>query len=99
MTRPQGAVLGSNHPSTLNSRGNLAAAYRDVGRAAEAIALFEQTLEGRETILGANYPDTVNSRINLAAAYREGREGDAIPLVEQILEARQRQLGKTIRAP
>ena len=29
-------VLGLDHPSTLRSRGNLADAYRDAGRTAEA---------------------------------------------------------------
>ena len=36
--------LGPDHPGTLNSRGNLAAAYRVGDRVAEAIPLLEQTL-------------------------------------------------------
>jgi Tetratricopeptide repeat len=43
-------LLGSNHPSTLNSRGNLAAAYREAGRATEAIPLVEQTLATRNLL-------------------------------------------------
>ena len=30
-------VLGADHPDTLRTRNNLATAYRDAGRAAEAI--------------------------------------------------------------
>jgi tetratricopeptide (TPR) repeat protein len=87
-------ALGPDHPDTLNARNSLAAAYRDAGRADEAIRLLEQTPDGRENVLGANHPDTVNSRINLAAAYREaGRAAEAIPLVEYILAAREQQLG------
>src|SRR5262249_54697906 len=32
-------LLGTDHPNTLGSRGNLAAAYQAAGRTAEAIAL------------------------------------------------------------
>ncbi len=34
-------ILGTNHPSTLTSRNNLASAYRAAGRTEEAAALFE----------------------------------------------------------
>ena len=78
----------------MNSRGNLAVAYREAGRIAEAIPLFERTVAARERVLGADHPDTINSRNNLAAAYREaGRVTEAIPLVEQTLAARERLLG------
>jgi hypothetical protein len=60
--------LGETHPSTLTSRNSLAAAYRAVGRAAEAIPLFERTLAGCERVLGPDHPDTLASRDNLAAA-------------------------------
>ena len=41
-------TLGPDHPATLTSQSNLAAAYRDVGRVSEAIPLLEQILAGRE---------------------------------------------------
>jgi hypothetical protein len=41
-------VLGTDHPDTLTTRNNLALAYREAGRTAEAIALHEQTLADRE---------------------------------------------------
>jgi tetratricopeptide (TPR) repeat protein len=71
-------ILGPDHPDTLTSRNNLAAAYRAAGRAAEAIALHERTLADRERILGPDHPDTLQSRNNLAATYRAaGRAAEA----------------------
>jgi hypothetical protein len=61
-------VLGPDHPSTLTSRNNLAAAYRAAGRAAEAIPLHERTLADYERVLGPDHPGTLQSRNNLAAA-------------------------------
>ena len=49
-------VLGADHPETLRARGNLATAYEQVGRTAEAIRLDEQTLADRERVLGADHP-------------------------------------------
>jgi tetratricopeptide (TPR) repeat protein len=77
-------ILGADHPSTLQTRGNLAIAYQDAGRTAEAIPLFEQTLADRERVLGADHPSTLNARDNLAIAYRAaGRAAEAITLHEQ----------------
>ena len=68
-------------PTTLTpctARGNLANAYRDAGRTAEAITLHEQNLADRERVLGADHPYTLNSRNNLAIAYRAaGRTAEA----------------------
>jgi tetratricopeptide (TPR) repeat protein len=86
--------LGPDHPDTLNARNSLAAAYQAVGRVAEAIPLFEQTLIGRERQLGPDHPDTLTSRNNLANAYQDaGRVTEAIPLHEQTLAACERLLG------
>jgi hypothetical protein len=38
----QERVLGPDHPDTLRSRNNLAVAYQDAGRTAEAIDLSHQ---------------------------------------------------------
>ena len=43
----QERVLGNDHPDTLTTRNNLASAYRDAGRTAEAIALHQQNLTDR----------------------------------------------------
>ena len=64
-------LLGPDHPDTLTSRNRLAAAYRDAGRVAEAVPLFEQALAARERLLGPDHSDTLTSRNNLANAYQD----------------------------
>ena len=87
-------MLGADHPDTLSTRNNLAVAYRDAGRTAEAITLHEQTLADRERVLGADHPDTLRTRNNLATAYRDaGRTAEAITLHEQTLADQERVLG------
>ena len=49
-------VLGADHPDTLNARNNLAIAYRDAGRTAEAITLDEQTLADHGAGAGRRSP-------------------------------------------
>ena len=86
-------LLGADHSDTLVARDNLAAAYRAVGRNAEAIPLLEQNLASRRRTLGPDHPATLTSQSNLAAAYRDvGRVGEAIPLLELILARRERRL-------
>jgi Tetratricopeptide repeat len=51
-------VLGADGPETLASLNNLAAAYQNAGRTADAIALHEQTLAIMERVLGPDQPDT-----------------------------------------
>jgi tetratricopeptide (TPR) repeat protein len=76
------------------SRHNLAMAYQDAGRTAEAIKLLEPTLKQRESQLGADHPDTLISRASLARAYQAaGRLTDALPLFEGTLKPLKAQLG------
>jgi tetratricopeptide (TPR) repeat protein len=87
-------VRGTDHPSTLRSRNNLAMAYRAAGRTAEAIPLLERTLADCERVLRADHPYTLTTRNNLAMAYRAaGRAALAIPLLERTLADRERMLG------
>ena len=87
-------ILGPDHPDTLSSRNNLAAAYQAADRVGAALPLFEQVLAARERLLGPDDPGTLGSRNNLAAAYQAaGRVGEAIPLFEGALAARERLLG------
>ena len=87
-------VLGPDHPDTLTAQNNLAVAYQEAGRAAEAIPLFARSLEALERRLGSEHHDTVTTRNNLAVAYREaGQAAEAIPLLEQSLAALVRRLG------
>jgi Tetratricopeptide repeat len=48
------AQLGPDHPDTLASRNNLAEAYREAGRTAEAIPLHQQTLGASKRVLGVH---------------------------------------------
>ena len=87
-------VLGPGHLRTLAARNNLANAYRDVGRATEAIPLLEQNLAGCERVLGRGHLRTLAAGSNLAAAYQAaGRAAEAIPLLEQSLAGCERILG------
>jgi Tetratricopeptide repeat/Domain of unknown function (DUF4062) len=87
-------LLGPDHPDTLTTRNNLAAAYWSASRIDEAIALDEQTLAARERVMGPDHPDTLSTRSNLANDYRAvGRIDEAIALHEQTLAARERLLG------
>ena len=61
-------VLGADHPDTLASRNNLAAAYYTAGDLGRAIPLYEQTLADSVRVLGADHPQTKIVGGNLAAA-------------------------------
>jgi serine/threonine protein kinase len=88
------AKLGPDHPDTLSVRNNLAGAYLDAGRTAEAVPLLEASLKLREAKLGPDHPDTLSSRNNLAEAYRAaGRTAEAITLHEQTFKLREAKLG------
>jgi tetratricopeptide (TPR) repeat protein len=86
--------LGPDHPSTLESRFNLATAYHAAGRTAEAITLHEATLKLFESKLGPDHPETLQSRNNLALAYNDaGRTAEAITMYEETLKQRETKLG------
>ncbi|MEU5869787.1 tetratricopeptide repeat protein [Nonomuraea sp. NPDC047529] len=79
-------ILGADHPLTLASRNDLAAAYRSAGDLGWAIPLYEATLADCERVLGADHPDTLTFRNNLAEAYLSVGDVDrAIPLHEAAL--------------
>ena len=61
----------ADHPSTLGSRNNLAAAYQAAGDLGRAIPLLEQTLADSARVLGADHPQTKIVRGNLAAARQQ----------------------------
>jgi tetratricopeptide (TPR) repeat protein len=87
-------ALGLEHPDTLTSRSNLAAALRDTGRVSEAIALDEVTLKLRATKLGPDHIDTLKSGNNLALKYVDaGRLKEAIALYESTLKGYLAKLG------
>jgi tetratricopeptide (TPR) repeat protein len=87
-------LLGPDDPDAVRARNDLARAYRETGRVADAIPLVEQVLAARERLLGGSDPRTLASRNNLASAYRAtGRAADAIGLFEENLAACERLFG------
>jgi hypothetical protein len=68
--------LGPAHPDTLTYRNNLAAAYQEAGRPAEAIALHQRALADRGQILGPGHPTT--QRFASSTAAPQGK-ADATP--------------------
>jgi tetratricopeptide repeat protein/NB-ARC domain-containing protein len=78
-------LLGPDHPETLNSRNNLAEAYRAAGLNSDAIPLYEKNLAAceRQEEAGVRLVALI-ARNNLATSYQEvGRLAEAIPLYEQ----------------
>ena len=87
-------LLGPDDPDTVRARNDLARAYRETGRVADAVPLVEQVLAARERLFGADDPKTLASRNNLASAYRAtGRAADAVGLFEENLAACERLFG------
>ena len=87
-------LLAPDDPDTVRVRNDLAHAYRETGRVADAVPLIEQVLAARERLFGADDPRTLASRNNLASAYRiTGRAADAIGLFEENLAACERLFG------
>jgi tetratricopeptide (TPR) repeat protein len=86
--------LGPDHPDTLLSSTNLAAAYNHAGRVKDAIRLHESTLKRYESRLGPDHPHTLLSRDNLAAAYWTAGQFDrSIPMFEETLKLREAKQG------
>ena len=75
-------MLGRDHPDTLATTANLAAAYRAAGRMPAAMQLSEQCCADSERVLGPDHADTLARLANLAHLYyAAGRVGDAIALL------------------
>jgi len=87
-------LLGPEHPDTVRARSDLARAYHQTGRVADAVPLVEQVLAARERLFGAEHARTLTARNNLASAYRAiGRAAEAIGLFEQNVAACERLFG------
>jgi len=64
--------------------GNLAAAYRSVGRTAESVALLETVRDARVKKFGADHPETLHTLTGLARSYvAAGERERALSLFEQ----------------
>jgi tetratricopeptide (TPR) repeat protein len=81
------AMRGADHPDTLATMNNLAAAYRTAGKLDRALPLMEETFKLHKDKLGADHPQTLASMNNLAMAYRAaGKLDRALPLLEESLQ-------------
>ncbi|MFF5030127.1 tetratricopeptide repeat protein [Streptomyces collinus] len=67
--------LGSDHPSTLQARGDLARWRGEAGDVAGAAAALAELLSDRERVLGSDHPETLTTRADLARW--RGEAGDA----------------------
>ncbi|KAK3902308.1 kinesin light chain [Staphylotrichum tortipilum] len=98
--------LGAEDVATLASISIFATVQKDCGRWEEAEKLFVkgrweeaeklqvQVMETSTTKLGADHPDTLISMSNLAFTWKgQGRHADALTLMENCAQARQRVLG------
>ncbi|KAL2146826.1 hypothetical protein VTI28DRAFT_2307 [Corynascus sepedonium] len=91
----QKGVLGEEHPETLSSIADLAAAYWNQGRWKEAENLEVQVIETRKRVLGEEHPDTLSSISALALTYqRQGRWREAENLAAPVMETRKKVLGE-----
>jgi hypothetical protein len=73
---------------------NLATSYAALGRHADALKLFEETLALMKSKLGPDHPHTLQSKLNLANSYAVlGRHSDALGLREETLALMKAKLG------
>jgi len=94
-------VLGTDHPNTLITRGNLAQVMRATGRVREALPHLEAVLEGHQQHQDPksefeHHPDTLISMDLLGSAYLElGRIEEAEALIRKSVEGHESLLGLT----
>ncbi|OAP85867.1 hypothetical protein A4H34_01345 [Peptidiphaga gingivicola] len=71
------SVLDPDHPHTLTTRSNLAAAYLEAGHVSTAIAMHEDLLDDLTGVLGPDHPHTLTTRNNLAAARKKAQQASS----------------------
>ncbi|MGH3811319.1 MAG: tetratricopeptide repeat protein [Pseudonocardiaceae bacterium] len=82
--------LGDDHPHTLHSAHNLAAALRKLGQHEQARQLAEDTLTRRRRVLGDDHPETLRSATNLAATLRDLGQDEQASELEEWVRSRRR---------
>ncbi|MBI5716268.1 MAG: tetratricopeptide repeat protein [Burkholderiales bacterium] len=88
------AALAADAPEIASSLGNLAAAYDELGRAAEALPLHERALALSERVRGPDDARTATALNNLAETLGTlGRFREALPLHRRALAIRESRLG------
>ncbi|WP_405818915.1 FxSxx-COOH system tetratricopeptide repeat protein [Streptomyces sp. NBC_01390] len=94
LTTDSERLLGSEDPATLTAHANLAVAYQQAGRTAEAIEIKERMVTDCERLLGSDHPHTLTAHSNLAASYQQaGRTAEAIEIEERVATDCERLLG------
>ncbi|KAJ7220257.1 hypothetical protein GGX14DRAFT_355273, partial [Mycena pura] len=70
----QRQIMGVDHPETLDSMGNLAYTYNQLGQFENALELGSLVTTKSKQTLGEDHPDTVSFMNNLGVVYdRLGR--------------------------
>ncbi|NUQ98102.1 MAG: tetratricopeptide repeat protein [Streptomyces sp.] len=88
------ALLGPEHPDTLDSAHALGISLYGLGRWAEDELYMSRAADGRALVLGATHPDTIDSRGRLAEAIGQQRRWDeARQLAAENLTVSERALG------
>ena len=83
-----------NENSYLAGLHNLGILYADQGRLAEAEAMYERALAGKEKALGAEHPSTLSTVGNLGILYtNQGRLAEAEAMYERALAGKEKALG------
>ena len=83
------AKLGPDHPDTLATLNNLAAAYWSTKQLDKSVPLFEDVLKRQEAKLGRQHPDTQMTVANLGVNYKDaGRLKEAIPFSRKPIKRR-----------
>ncbi|MFG3443061.1 tetratricopeptide repeat protein [Nonomuraea sp. NPDC047897] len=59
-------ILGGDHPDTLITRSNCAAAYLKMGSIEKGLLLLERALNDCERVLGSTHPLTKSIRVILS---------------------------------
>jgi serine/threonine protein kinase/tetratricopeptide (TPR) repeat protein len=89
------AMLGPDHPVTLECTRNLVRNYADLGRRDEALNLCEEALVLAKANLGPDHPQTLNFMNSLGCIYSDpfGRHAEAALLQAQALKIQKAKLG------
>ncbi|HEX8376002.1 MAG TPA: tetratricopeptide repeat protein, partial [Geminicoccaceae bacterium] len=83
------AALGADHPAVAETRANFAALAYARGDMAVAEGLYREALAVEEKRLPPGDPGLALTRANLAETLsRQGRPGEAVPLLERVLASR-----------
>jgi eukaryotic-like serine/threonine-protein kinase len=88
------AQLGPTHIDTLGTRGEMAVAYRFVGRYAEALRMLTDLTEQYTAVRGPGDPATMMTRLRLGSAHRDaGNYARAVEILEPLVARIEGRLG------